>query len=648
MHPSSEHPSTGQSKYRVVEPLKTGGTAAIYLAVMRGENRFTREVVIKRPLPHLLADRRLRAMFVDEAMIAARLSHPNIVQVIDLVDREDEVFLVLEFLKGADLREIIKRCRELGRLIPIELGVWMGAEVCSGLDFAHNATSADGAPLNLVHRDISPKNVRVTDNGAVKVIDFGIARAENRVTETAPGSVKGTLGYMSPEQVMGEAIDRRSDIFAVGILLFQVLTGRNPFDAKTLKDRVQRLIHAPIPRASEFNPELDDVIDQIIAKCLERDIDARYQRASEIESDLSNWLAKQQIAAPRERMIEFLEEIFPKIHELPKRLREVLTSYTGSSSDDELASWGAPVRLSESPDGASSVPTIQSSSNAPPEAAFSAWAGDPASAFGGGPPPMSAPGSLPPPGVAPAAHASGSADSVQTVTHKRSPPNRLMLVAGVLLFVVAGLALWGAGRMSATPQFVVSTLDPPSKPAVPIKAEDPTAVVDTKPPQDAVPSKAPRKHVRPDAPSKAVVRKKPPPKKATAARPTKGRLGRARKYLKTGLHLSKQGNMDDALFMYQLAYAHSGQNPNPAIYRNLALVHRQLGAAGKVRSCFNLYLEARPGASDAGQIRALLSASASAKPVPCVSGNEAAGAKKRARRVGAVIDAWVRDAGADG
>jgi eukaryotic-like serine/threonine-protein kinase len=324
-HPALPEPERQLGKYHIVRPLKVGGTAAIYLAVLRGENNFSREVVIKRPLPHLVADNRARLMFIDEAHIASRLSHPNICQVLDLVARSEELYLVLEYLRGVDLREVLKRSMELGRLIPIEVCAWIAIEVCAGLDFAHEAVAIDGTLLNLIHRDVSPKNIRLTDAGSVKVIDFGIARAMNRATETAAGTIKGTLGYMSPEQIMGDEIDRRSDIFAFGICLFQMLTCRNPFDGPTLKERVRRLTQAPVPSPREFNAALDPEIEGIVMKCLERDLDARYQRMRDVQVDLDRYLAKLQVVSPRQKLIDFLEEIFPSLHETDPELKLALT-----------------------------------------------------------------------------------------------------------------------------------------------------------------------------------------------------------------------------------------------------------------------------------------------------------------------------------
>jgi serine/threonine-protein kinase len=595
-------------KYQIVEPLKRGGTAAIYLAVMRGENRFSREVVIKRPLPHLVADRRLRSMFIDEAHIASRLSHPNIVQVIDLVAREDEIYLVLEYLKGRDLRELLRRSSELGRKLPIDVSVWIAAEMCAGLDFAHNAADADGRPLNLVHRDVSPKNVRITDRGAVKLIDFGIARVEHRITETAPGSVKGTLGYMSPEQVMGEEVDRRCDVFSAGICLFQMLTARNPFDADNLQERVQRLVHSPIPKVAEFTPEIDSRLEQIVQRFLERDLQGRYQTAGEAQRDLEAYYADLSLASPRQRAVELLEEMFPDIHENHPRLKELLTTLSGlEESSEELMSWGdAEANTAISSRAEPLDPTARDSAGA-----WSAWADPPA------PPPMTH-------GLDPDttdASVSGEAAKESGAEDRRQFKGGLavgLLLAGVVLLAAGA---WTIGRFGGEPDVIEVVSSGGSSRAVEPEPEPPesgeTRIQETK----ARPK--PRKS-RPRVSSK------------TGPSP--------RDYFKAGSKRAKDGEPDEAVLLYTLAYAGSGSRVNPAIYRNLALAHESMGQPSKVRACFNMYLSVRPSASDAGRIRALLDNYPPAPSVDCVSRGEIRAAKKRAGRIGAKLQGWLDSA----
>ncbi len=327
----------GSRRYEIIEALKTGGSAEVFLGLMRGENGFVREVVIKKPRAHLAAEPRFRAMFVDEAHIASRLSHPNIVQVIDLVSNPTEVYLVLEYLSGLDLRELLRRCFDVGKLPPIDVALYIAAETAAGLDHAHRATAADGAPLNIVHRDVSPKNIRLTDVGAVKLIDFGIAHAEQRITETAAGSVKGTPGYMAPEQALGEPLDRRSDVFSLGICLYQMLTGRNPFDAPELRDRMMLLFKSPTPPVSTFRADLPPGLDELVARSLARDPLERYATAAEMGRDLEQMLHGMGTASPRARLVEVLDELFPDLRQARPSLQSALAAGGEASS---LPGWG--------------------------------------------------------------------------------------------------------------------------------------------------------------------------------------------------------------------------------------------------------------------------------------------------------------------
>lgn len=625
-------------KYKIIEPLKTGGTAAIYLAVMRGENNFSREVVVKRPLPHLLVDRQLRSMFIDEAHIASRLAHPNIIQVIDLVANDDDVFLVLEYLRGRDLREVLRRSTDLGRLVPQELSAWIGAEISAGLDFAHDATTPDGQKLNLVHRDVSPKNIRITDRGVVKVIDFGIARADHRISETAPGSVKGTLGYMSPEQVMGEAIDRRSDIFSFGICFYQMLTGRNPFDASSLKDRIHKLINAPIPTVREFNPNVDPRLEAVAMRCLERDVEVRYARMRDVQDELERFLADVKLASPRQRLVDYLEEIFPDIHELPQRLQEVLSTMSGltnrASGGRSIAPVVAEVRAASAaslpPDAPLEATAPMPGQKRPDEAepslgAWSAWADPPAQSFRISAPPASAPSTD---------HSGISA----VVTETAAPPAKrdrpwalygasLILATGaiaVLVYVFGPKPPEGPSVVTLSNEELAQGTPEDQLPVAPVSA-DAGAVAEPGP-----------------APALAAKTKVERPEVKQKARPSS--QAAPRELLRTGVHLTRRGRLDDALLVYRLAHARSGSDVDPAIFRNLALVHRELGEAEKVRACFNMYLSLRPSADDASRIRALVAGYPATKAVPCVSDAEEASAVKIGRRAGARIETWIAEA----
>lgn len=615
-------------RYQIVKPLKIGGTAAIYLAVMRGENNFSREVVIKRPLPHLVADQRARLMFVDEAHIASRLSHPNICQVLDLVARQDELYLVLEYLRGVDLREILKRCIQLGVLVPPEVAVYVAIEICSGLDFAHEAVGVDGQKLGIVHRDVSPKNIRVTDSGSVKIIDFGIARALGRATETAVGTIKGTLGYMSPEQILGDEIDKRSDIFAFGICLYQMLTCRNPFDGSTLKERVRKLTHAPIPSMREFNPALDEEIDGIVMRCLERDIDKRYQRMREIQLELDRYLAKLQVVSPRQRLIDFLEEIFPHLHETDLDLKNVLTevsSVTGRidteqrlvfPDDPQTEANERQTRPTMSSSGASTV------ASEPVTSAPDAGVADTKPVQAGGM-------------MVGADERSSLATELDSRSSGKGRPLPWGLIGAALALIAAAMVLvtyrmlnGSSGSIETAP---IVDRTPPPPPTV-----DRTPPPPVKPP----PSKAPPPTERVGQKTKHVTKRRPPPPPRRG--PTSDRM-KARMFLKTGNRLARTGKRDEARLMYHLSFAFSGKSPDAAIYRNLGSLYNDERNVPKAKACLRAYLDRSEGASDAPHIRTIISSYPATKTVPCVSPGEIARARRRLARQGAKIDGWVEE-----
>jgi serine/threonine protein kinase len=635
-------------RYHIVKPLKIGGTAAIYLAVMRGENNFSREVVVKRPLPHLVADQRARLMFVDEAHIASRLSHPNICQVLDLVAREDELYLVLEYLRGVDLREILKRTIQLGGLMPVEVAVYIAIETCSGLDFAHEAAGVDGKRLGIVHRDVSPKNIRITDSGSVKIIDFGIARALGRATETAVGTIKGTLGYMSPEQILGDEIDKRSDIFAFGICLFQMLTCRNPFDGPSLKERVRRLTQAPIPSPREFNAALDEEIEGIVARCLERDIDRRYQRMRDVQTDLDRYLAKLQVVSPRQRLIRFLEEIFPNLREADLDLKNALTevsSVTGRISIDQRLIFPDDPPTEAGSGDPKTRPTM-SASTASSASTVGAEAAKTKESTPSDTKPM-APAGL---GVAdPPARKPGSSEESQIATEldRTSPEQRPLpwgfigaaLAVVAIVVVVITVALMDDPPAIETAPIAPQIAPPVSPPPIAEALVEPPVAPPVSPPI-APPVSPP---VAPPAPPPITAveppRKAPPAKHAETA----AEVDRAKLFFKTGVRLARIGRADDARLAYVLAYAHQGKRPNASIYLNLGLLYNARQDIPKARACLRAYLDRSPDAPDAPRIRTLISAFPATKAVPCVAPAEVADAKKAYARQGAKIDAWVED-----
>jgi serine/threonine protein kinase len=212
-------------KYYLLERINVGGMAEVFKAKAFGVEGFERLLAVKRILPNIAEDEEFITMFIDEAKIAVQLQHANVAQIFDLGKVDDSYFIALEYVNGKDLRAIFDRGRQRGEVMSVPQACFVVMQVCEGLDYAHNKRDAQGHELHLVHRDISPQNVLIGFEGEIKLIDFGIAKAAGKASKTQAGILKGKFGYMSPEQVRGLPIDRRSDIFSVGIVLYELLTG---------------------------------------------------------------------------------------------------------------------------------------------------------------------------------------------------------------------------------------------------------------------------------------------------------------------------------------------------------------------------------------------------------------------------------------
>lgn len=279
-------------RYCLLERLSMGGMAEIFKARPFYAQDLRRYLVVKRILPHLANDEEFITMFVDEARLTIELSHPNVCQLYELGQLDGSYYIVMEYIAGRDVLSIINWFRKNRSFLTTELVAFIVAEICAGLDYAHKKRVSGGTSLNVVHRDISPQNVLVGYDGSVKVIDFGIARAASRRQRTEIGVLKGKFGYMSPEQVRGEDLDRRSDVFATGILFWEMLTARRLFYAKNEYDILDRVKNMDVPPPSSINADVPPELDEIVAKALVRDRDERYQWAGEMEADLRAWLAR--------------------------------------------------------------------------------------------------------------------------------------------------------------------------------------------------------------------------------------------------------------------------------------------------------------------------------------------------------------------
>jgi serine/threonine protein kinase len=264
--------------------------AEVFKAKVVGVEGFERIVALKRILPHIAEDEEFITMFIDEAKIAVQLQHANIAQIFDLGKVDDAYFIALEYVQGRDLRGIFDDLRRHTQTMPLPQVCYVIMQVCEGLDYAHNKRDAQGRALNLVHRDISPQNVLIGYEGEVKLIDFGIAKAAGKASKTQAGILKGKFGYMSPEQVRGLPIDRRSDIFALGIILYEMLTGQRLFVGESDFSTLEKVRNVEIIPPSSLNAKIPEPLERIVLKALAKDLEDRYQNALDLHDDLQAFL----------------------------------------------------------------------------------------------------------------------------------------------------------------------------------------------------------------------------------------------------------------------------------------------------------------------------------------------------------------------
>jgi serine/threonine protein kinase len=296
--------------YRLLERISHGGMAEVFRAKTFGAAGFEREVAIKLLLPTVAMDREFITMLIDEAKIAGQLTHANIAQIFDLGMAEGRYYIVQEYVRGKDLRAIIKHCREAKQPLSVAQACFIMMKVCEGLEYAHNKHDPNGQPLNLVHRDVSPQNVLVSMGGEVKLIDFGIAKAEGRATRTLAGLVKGKFAYMSPEQIRGLPVDRRSDVFACGIVMHELLTAKPLFLRKSEFETLKRARSGEIPPPSDLNPLVPEELDEIALSALARHLDERHQSAKAFREAIWDFVKQSGHFYSQAQLAEWMQETF--------------------------------------------------------------------------------------------------------------------------------------------------------------------------------------------------------------------------------------------------------------------------------------------------------------------------------------------------
>src|SRR5262245_6431898 len=316
--------------YTLVKKLATGGMAEVWLAKQQGIEGFNRHIVVKRILPHLSEDPEFVQMFLNEAKIASRFNHPNIAQIYDLGNGEGQYFIAMEFIHGEDLGRLMRKAWSTGQWIARPLAIRIIAEACKGLFYAHTRNDEQGRPLRVVHRDISPQNILISFDGSVKLVDFGIAKAADQASMTKSGAIKGKFAYMAPEQAGGKPLDARTDLFALGLVLYELLTGVRPLkrdsELATLQAALECAIEPPSVVA-EVPSELDDVVMRALAKAP----DDRYRDASAFQMALEEFLIGQRLVATSVQISELMETLFAERRAEEARLGAPNPSVQGES-----------------------------------------------------------------------------------------------------------------------------------------------------------------------------------------------------------------------------------------------------------------------------------------------------------------------------
>jgi serine/threonine protein kinase len=347
--------------YKLMERISVGGMAEVYKAVEQGVEGFERIVAVKRILPHIAEDDEFITMFKDEAKIAGQLQHGNIAQIYNLGQQGDSFYIALEYVAGKDLRNIFTRCQQQGKPMPLAQACFVVMKVCEGLDYAHNKRDKHGRHLNIVHRDVSPPNILVSYEGEVKLIDFGVAKAAGRVSRTQAGILKGKFGYMSPEQVRGMPLDRRSDVFSLGVVLYEVLVGNRLFQGETDFATLEMVRTVDVPAPSSKNPEIPKDLENIIMKALSGEPETRYQTAMELHDDLQAFMFAHGMFYSRKDLATWMRKQYAREIELEKG-----PGKGAAAPGQRPAPPGAPRKAPPRPPGNKTMPPTSRAAPVPP------------------------------------------------------------------------------------------------------------------------------------------------------------------------------------------------------------------------------------------------------------------------------------------
>jgi serine/threonine protein kinase len=357
--PQSE-PAAHLGKYRLIAELAHGGMGIVHLAVLKGLAGFTKLLVVKELRAELAHDDAFVAMFFDEARVAARLSHPNIVQTIELGTQDQRHFLAMEYVEGPSLQKFARRARRRGKPVPLAVHLYVLIEILSALEYAHSLTERDGTPTGLVHRDVSPHNVLVSYDGHVKLVDFGIAQTAAAGDATHAGVLKGKMMYMAPEQAACEPVDRRADVFSAGLMLWEAIVGRQPWEGQSDGAILRRLLAGEIPRVRDALPEVDATLMTIVDRATSAEPADRYPTALAMRNDLEKYRSQLDAKEGALEVGAFLSELFAEDRE---RLRKVIDNRIRLMAERGRTATAVPAPVPEEPPKAD--PGVQPPSLAP-------------------------------------------------------------------------------------------------------------------------------------------------------------------------------------------------------------------------------------------------------------------------------------------
>jgi serine/threonine-protein kinase len=400
-------------RYRIIDEIGLGGMASVHLARVDGIGGFQRWFAVKRIHAHLVEDETFVNMFLDEANIAARIQHPNVATVFELGKHDDTYWIAMEYLHGEPLREVMRRTEEMGTTMPPEIACRVIAEAADGLHAAHELQGKNGEKLNLIHRDVTPHNLFVTYDGTTKVVDFGIAKFQDRMSSTQAGTLKGKLAYMSPEQVQGEAIDRRTDIFALGVVLWELTTGQRLFRMDSDLDTLAKVQECNIPPPSSMIRGYPLDLEKILMQALAKKRDDRFPTAREFSRALQSLLTRRGLFISNDEVASYMGSIFAdRIVKREEHLR------WASAVSDAAAAAGSHAPPAAAAPAAAARPAAPAAPPPAPPAAPPPRAAPPPARPTPGPPPAKAPAAAPRPaaGASPPRPAAGAPARPQPIS----------------------------------------------------------------------------------------------------------------------------------------------------------------------------------------------------------------------------------------